>query len=405
MASYLIKSLFVMQLDFSDTLPPSEEELYVPEEETEEVYVPEEEAENEFIPEKENTEDIYIPETEDTEEVYIPETEDTEEIYIPDKEDIYISETKARDVYVPEEHERENVYVPEKEVTQDEDDCETLHDLEEEFDSNFDECTKYEIISTDSPDIISRGRTATTRKVTARNFDFGAPLAENEPSTSFNKPNISVTRMLTFDEEDFEFTSPAVKKAAAKKSLKFTDSPAGMKHEKSDSSIGSMNSSSQTSPKSVFASESTTSMESGFVSEMEEPFLEIEDSTSPKVENFRDLLSGIINSKVASKKGFRRRPLNRSLSFNPDSKARVSLMTILENPEKRNCKRVERSETEIANKRRKSVCGSPDTNKVEKVSRPVLLRAQSENNAMIMQAMDRCEYIQYYYFPCSSLEC
>ncbi|CAB3258070.1 unnamed protein product [Arctia plantaginis] len=326
------------KLDFSDTLPPPEDEK----------------------------DDVYVPEKEETEDVYLPEKEDTED-----------------------------VYVPEKEITQDEDDdCETLHDLEEEFDANFDECTKYEIISTDSPNIISRGRTATTRKVTARNFDFGAPLAENEPSTSFNRPNITVTRMLTFEEEDFEFTSPAVKKAAAKKSLKFSESPTKLKHEKSDSSIGSMNSSSQASPKSgLYTSESTTSMESGFISEMEEPFLEIEESNSPKVENFNELLSGLIKTNVVTDKSFLRRPLNRSLSFNPDSRARVSLFSILENPEKRNCKRVERTETTVANKRRKSSYLSPSDKRAVKPERPVLLRAQSENNAMIMQAMDRSQTI------------
>ncbi|XP_075989876.1 uncharacterized protein LOC142985534 isoform X2 [Anticarsia gemmatalis] len=282
---------------------------------------------------------------------------------------------------------KQDLFVPEKDLTPD-DDLATLHDLEEEFDSdNFDNCTKYEIISTDSPNIISRGRSTTSRKVTSRNFDFGAPLAENEASTSFNKPNVTATRMLNFDDEDFEFTSPAIKKQAAKKSLKFTETPTKFRHEKSDSSIGSMNSLSQSSPKTgLFTSESTTSMESGFISEMEEPFLEIEESNSPKVENFNELLSGQIKSNVVSDKNFLRRPLNRSLSFNPESRARMSLFSILENPERRNCKRMERSETEVANKRRKSNCLNEI---VEKPSRPVLQRAFSENNASIMSAMAR----------------
>lgn len=266
--------------------------------------------------------------------------------------------------------------------------------MEEEFDAdNFDACTKYEIISTDSPNIISRGRTTSSRKVTSRNFVFGAPLADNEASTSFNKPNVNATRMLNFDEEDFEFTSPAVKKQAAKKSLKFTETPTKLRHEKSDSSIGSMNSLSQSSPKpGLFTSESTTSMESGFISELEEPFLEIEESNSPTVENFSELLSGQIKSNVVSDKNFLRRPLNRSLSFNPESRARMSLFSILENPERRNGKRMERSETVVANKRRKSNWLSPDVPNLEKPSRPVLQRAFSENNASIMSAMARCEY-------------
>lgn len=272
------------------------------------------------------------------------------------------------------------------------DDFETLHDLEEEFEAdNFDECTKYEIISTDSPNIISRGRTSSSRKVTSRNFVFGAPLAEDEASTSFNKPTVTATRMLNFDEEDFEFPSPAVKKQAAKKSLKFSETPTklSLRHEKSDSSIGSM-SQSPIQKSGLYTTESTTSMESGFISELEEPFLEIEESNSPKVANFNDLLSGQIKSNVLTDSNFLRRPLNRSLSFNPESRARVSLFSILEssNIEKRNKKRMERSEAVVANKRRRSNCQSPE---LERLQRPVLQRAYSENNASIMSAMARCK--------------
>ncbi|KAH9630514.1 hypothetical protein HF086_006481, partial [Spodoptera exigua] len=245
--------------------------------------------------------------------------------------------------------------VPEKEITQDLDEFQTLHDLEQEFEAdNFDQCTKYEIISTDSPDIISRGRTTSSRKVCSRNFVFGAPLADDEASTSFNKPTVSATRMLNFDDEEFDFPSPVIKKQAAKKSLKFTETPTKLRHEKSDSSIGSMSlSQSPLTKTSLYTTESTTSMESGFISELEEPFLEIEDSNSPKVENFSDLLSGQIKSNVIPEKSFLRRPLNRSLSLNPESRARVSLFSILENPNmQRNKKRVERSENEVANKRR-----------------------------------------------------
>ncbi|KAJ8704781.1 hypothetical protein PYW08_012101 [Mythimna loreyi] len=281
---------------------------------------------------------------------------------------------------------KQELYVPEKEESQDLDDFETLHDLEQEFEAdNFDECTKYEIISTDSPDIISRGRTASSRKVTSRNFVFGAPLAEDEASTSFNKPTVTATRMLNFDDEDFEFPSPAVKKQAAKKSLKFTETPTKLRHEKSDSSIGSMSQSPL--PKTgLYTTESTTSMESGFISEMEEPFLEIEESNSPKVANFSDLLSGHIKSDVVPEKSFLRRPLNRSLSFNPESRARVSLFSILENPGQRNKKKLEKTENEVANKRRRSNCESPE---VQRLQRPVLQRAFSENNALIMSAMAR----------------
>lgn len=293
---------------------------------------------------------------------------------------------------LPKSPKREQeLYVPEKEITQDLDDFETLHDLEQEFEAdNFDECTKYEIISTDSPDIISRGRTASSRKVTSRNFVFGAPLADSEASTSFNKPTVTATRMLNFDDEDFEFPSPAVKKQAAKKSLKFTETPTKLRHEKSDSSIGSMSQSPL--PKTgLYTTESTASMESGFISELEEPFLEIEESNSPKLANFSDLLSGQIKSNVISEKSFLRRPLNRSLSFNPESRARVSLFSILENPAQRNKKRVERSENEVANKRRRSNIDSPEV-EIQRLHRPVLQRAFSENNALIMSAMARCKY-------------
>ncbi|XP_023940794.2 uncharacterized protein LOC112047786 [Bicyclus anynana] len=388
------------------------------------------------------------------------------------------------------ENETKNIdmYVPEKEESIDPD-FETLHDLEEEFDcNNFDECSKYEIISTDSPNIISSGR-STSRKVHSRNFDFGAPLLDSENSTCFNKPNANATRMLNFEDEAFEFTSPAVKTNSAsvkkslkssvkhnvsvKKSLKFSETPTKtlFRHERSDSSIGSMSMSSM-SPVStklrIFPSDSTMSMESGFISELEDPFLDYEISNSPKMANFNELLSGqiknsfadsklvlsrntdriddiekqfefpktmnsdevdhsrvidaeemtdvpslpdneisgLINDSITEKqllsgnindsfveKPFNlRRPLQRSLSFNPQvSKARVSLFSIKESPnqEKKNNKRVERSETEsMSSKRRRSNCQSPE---VEKPVRPVLQRAFSENHASIMSAMSRFE--------------
>ncbi|XP_037297569.1 M-phase inducer phosphatase isoform X2 [Manduca sexta] len=276
-------------------------------------------------------------------------------------------------------------FVPEKEM-EPIDDFETLHDLEEEFDAdNFDTCTKYEIISTDSPNIISRGRPSTSRKVNSKDFMFGAPLAENEPSTSFNRPT-TATRMLNFEEEDFEFTSPAIKKTLVKKSLKFNETPTKnpLRHEKSDSSIGSMNSISPASSKlRLYTSESTTSMESGFISELEEPFLEIEESISPKIANIDDLLSGQIKNNIIAEK---RKGLNRSLSFNPECKARVSLFSIKESPQKRCSKRTEESGLEVATKRRKSSTQNPS---IEKIQRPVLQRAFSENNASIMSALAR----------------
>nr|XP_026498853.1 M-phase inducer phosphatase-like isoform X1 [Vanessa tameamea] len=290
---------------------------------------------------------------------------------------------------------KENIdmYVPEKEVDIDPD-FETLHDLEEEFEShNFDECTKYEIISTDSPNIISSGRT-TSRKINSRNFEFGAPLSENEQSTSFNKPNANATRMLNFEDEIFEFTSPAAKRpshnVSVKKSLKFTETPTKnvLRHEKSDSSIGSMTSSPSSTKLRIYPSGSTTSMESGFISELEEPFLDIDDvSNSPKMANFNELLSGQIKDSFESEFSLRR-PLQRSLSFNPEAtKARVSLFAINESPAKKCNKRGDRNETDnISNKRRKSNCESP---KVERLQRPVLQRAFSENNASIMTALAR----------------
>ncbi|XP_073966194.1 uncharacterized protein isoform X2 [Choristoneura fumiferana] len=257
---------------------------------------------------------------------------------------------------------KQDTFVPEKEEIDPEFD--TLHDLEEEFDNdNFDQCSKYEIISTDSPDIISRGRNSSSRKITSRNFIFGAPLADTEQSTSFNRP----ARALNFEDSMFEFTSPAIKKTnsgSVKKSLKFNETPT------KDSSPPL---------KRIFTSESTTSMESGFVSEFDEQFLDMEESNSPKVAHFEDLLSGQIKNNIIANK----QSLYRSKSFNPGpSKARVSLLSILESPqqEKRSQKRADTSESELENKRRKC-----EDDRV----RPVLQRAFSENNASIMSALDR----------------
>ncbi|RVE49145.1 hypothetical protein evm_006152 [Chilo suppressalis] len=293
---------------------------------------------------------------------------------------------------------KEDIYVPEKEMDLDQDQ-ETLHDLEVEFDNdNFDNCTKYEIISTDSPNIISRGRPSTSRKVNSRNFVFGAPISDTEQSTSFNRPTVTATRMLNFEDENFEFTSPPAKKVTAnnlsvKKSLKFTETPTKnpLRHERSDSSIGSMSSfSSPASSRSrMLTLESQTSMESGFISELEEPFLELEEpSNSPKMANFNDLLSGPIKDNILTDKTFGKPSFHRSMSFNPDScKARVSLFSILENPEKKTQKRVERSEEDVTvNKRRKQEISNPI---MERVQRPVLHRAFSENNASIMSALAR----------------
>ncbi|XP_050360078.1 M-phase inducer phosphatase 3-like isoform X2 [Nymphalis io] len=290
---------------------------------------------------------------------------------------------------------KENIdmFVPEKEVDI-ETDFETLHDLEEEFESrNFDECTKYEIISTDSPNIISSGRT-TSRKINSKNFEFGAPLSENEQSTSFNKPTTNATRMLNFEDDNFEFTSPAAAakrpshSVSVKKSLKFTETPTknALQHEKSDSSIGSMASPSSTQLR-IYPSGSTTSMESGFISGLEEPFLDIDEvSNSPRMANFNELLSGHIRDSFESEFTLRRQ-LQRSLSLNPEAtKARVSLFPINESPKKSN-KRGDRNDIDnISNKRRKSNCESP---KMEKLQRPVLQRALSENNASIMSALAR----------------
>lgn len=258
------------------------------------------------------------------------------------------------------------------------DDLQSLHDLEVEFENeSFEHCTKYEIISTDSPNVISRGR-STSRKICSRNFEFGAPLADSEASTSFNRP---ATRMLNFDDEDFEFTSPAVKKAV-KKSLKFNETPTTLRHP-SDSSIGSM-SSSPSKLSRIFTSESTASMESGFISELDEPFLEIEESNSPKIANFNDLLSGQIRENILTDRNFLKRPsLARSLSFHPEMVKRVESAS----EEKR--KREE--EIEDSNKRRKSNGGSP----IGRIQRPVLQRAFSENNASIKSALARCKYFEH----------
>ncbi|XP_061727103.1 M-phase inducer phosphatase 1-like isoform X2 [Cydia pomonella] len=255
-----------------------------------------------------------------------------------------------------EDFKTEDTFVPEKEELDPEFD--TLHDLEEEFDNDtFEQCNKYEIISTDSPDIISRGRNPSNRKING-SFVFGAPLADTEQSTSFNRP----ARALNF-EDSFEFPSPVIKKSSSsgsvKKSLKFSETPT------------------KDSMKRIFTSESTTSMESGFVSEFDDQLLDIEESNSPKVANFDNLLSGQIKNNVISNA---KQPLYRSKSFNPaQSKARVSLLSILESPQKRSQKRSEPVEG-----------GESKRRKCEEV-RPVLQRCFSENNASIMSALDRSD--------------
>ncbi|XP_063630791.1 M-phase inducer phosphatase 2-like [Cydia splendana] len=255
-----------------------------------------------------------------------------------------------------EDFKTEDTFVPEKEELDPEFD--TLHDLEEEFDNDtFDQCNKYEIISTDSPDIISRGRNPSNRKING-SFVFGAPLADTEQSTSFNRP----ARALNF-EDSFEFPSPVIKKSSSsgsvKKSLKFSETPT------------------KDSMKRLFTSESTTSMESGFVSEFDDQLLDIEESNSPKVANFDNLLSGQIKNNVISNV---KQPLYRSKSFNPaQSKARVSLLSILESPQKRSQKRTEPAEG-----------GESKRRKCEEI-RPVLQRCFSENNASIMSALDRSD--------------
>ncbi|XP_038220400.1 M-phase inducer phosphatase-like isoform X2 [Zerene cesonia] len=268
------------------------------------------------------------------------------------------SESKLDFTNLQTKADESDIYVPEKALPVDTD-FETLHDLEEEFDAqNFDEC-KYEIISTDSPNIISTGR-SNTRKINAGSFIFGAPLSDSETSTSFNKPTTSralnfksertkSTRVLNFD-EDFEFTSPK-KTLSVKKSLKFSESP---KFEKSNS-ITSVSS-------SISKRLTSESVESGFISEFEEPFLDIEEiSSSPKISNFSDLLSGQIKDSFTEKL-----KVHRSLSFDP----------------RENNKRVSEEES-----------GSSKRLKAEHCARPVLQRAFSENNASIMSALARsaCE--------------
>lgn len=310
-----------------------------------------------------------------------------------------------------------DTFVPEKELVQDVDpEFETLHDLEEEFENDhFDQCTKYEIISTDSPNIISRGR-STARKVDSRNFVFGAPLADNEQSTSFNKPTVTATRSLNFEDENFEFTSPAARKTSfsVKKSLKFNETPTKkgdkfetptkhhpLRHEQSDSSIGSMASfasSPSCSQLRLFNSESTTSMESGFISELEEPFLDLDEtSNSPKVPNFNDLLSGQIKENFLTEKTFLKRPtLHRSFSLNQEPKAKVSLFSINDIKKSQKRQETQMDVENVDNKRRKSNFGSPESLvKMEKPQRPVLQRAFSENHASIMSAVARCKYKRY----------
>lgn len=98
-----------------------------------------------------------------------------------------------------------------------------LQDLEVEFDSayqsNEPSCSKYEIISTDSPDICNA--TGKVSNLIPRNFLFGSPIGDSETSESFNitpkvqrklPPRSETTRMLNFDTEttatSFEFIAP-----------------------------------------------------------------------------------------------------------------------------------------------------------------------------------------------------
>ncbi|XP_048005919.1 M-phase inducer phosphatase 1-like isoform X2 [Leguminivora glycinivorella] len=262
-----------------------------------------------------------------------------------------------------EDFKTEDTFVPEKEELDQEFD--TLHDLEEKFDNDtFDQCNKYEIISTDSPDIISRGRNPSNRKING-SFVFGAPLADTEQSTSFNRP----ARALNF-EDSFEFPSPVIKKSSSsgsvKKSLKFSETP----------TKDSMN--------RIFTSDSTTSMESGFVSEFDDQLLDIEESNSPKVAYFDTLLSGQIIKNNVIRSG--KQPHYRSIRINPaQSKARVSLLSILESPQsilESPQKRSKRSEPGEGGESKRRKC--------EEV-RPVLQKYFSENNALIMSAFDRSD--------------
>lgn len=345
----------------------------------------------------------------------------------------------------------------------DTDDFQTLHDLEEFETGNVEECSKYEIISTDSPNIISRS-TASTRRVESKNFIFGAPILDSEQSTSFNPISRSntATRMLNFDDTTtaFEFASPATirpKRAPAttvsvKKALSFTkcdDTPTKLntshtlRHEHSDSSIGSMVSmSTNDSPCSqrrgdrknasrvgLFHSEST---ESGFMSEIEDSFLlEMEqtihddeiNANSPKVANFGALISGTIKetllptmeeskdfnalNRTPSLSRIRRPILSRSMSMNvqsdisgsPVDNVRLSLFkSSLDSPNGESRLRpfkrpeppinTESSTCEsVYSKRRKS---SKCDEEVEvKPFRPVLQRAYSENAASVISALAR----------------
>lgn len=63
----------------------------------------------------------------------------------------------------------------------------TLHDLEDEFDTDIasDSVSKYEIISTDSPDITLARPTGHVGRILARNFEFGSPIGDMETSENF----------------------------------------------------------------------------------------------------------------------------------------------------------------------------------------------------------------------------
>lgn len=63
----------------------------------------------------------------------------------------------------------------------------TLHDLEDEFDTEIasESVSKYEIISTDSPDITMARPTGHVGRIFARNFEFGSPIGDLETSENF----------------------------------------------------------------------------------------------------------------------------------------------------------------------------------------------------------------------------
>lgn len=150
-------------------------------------------------------------------------------------------------------------------------------------------------------------KTFTNIKKTSLNFS--SAFCSQQSSNKFSNSQTILDKNQVFSDQSQIYSSQSQSYSAQSQSHSVqsqsykTHTPTRLRHEKSDSSIGSMAS---TPCKIRFPSESMASMESGFISELEEPFLEIEESNSPKISNFNDLLSGQIKSNILSERNMKK---------------------------------------------------------------------------------------------------